>query len=162
MGRRRKGKHDKRNLIKTLHQILGKTAAGAWPRASCSLPVAAPSSPLPGVAAAKGRTQLATVAFHSQAPTAGRRRWQRGRPASLHLKNTSGGHYCLSSNGGGCRSVSQGCSFQGPRLLPPLQQQRVGSILDLLDLDLLVVDAHRGQGTGHLLLDVFPPLLVLL
>ena len=44
--------------------------------------------------------------------------------------------------------------LQGPRFLPPLQKQRVGRIFNLFYLDLLVVDPHRGQGTGHLLLGV--------
>ena len=51
-------------------------------------------------------------------------------------------------------SVSKGRGLQGPGFLPPLQKQRVGRVFNLFYLDLLVVDPHRGQGTGHLLLGV--------
>lgn len=59
-------------------------------------------------------------------------------------------------------SVGKGRSLHSASLLPPLQKQRVGSVLYLLYLDLLVVNTHGSQGTGHLLLDVLPPFLVLL
>lgn len=49
-------------------------------------------------------------------------------------------------------SVGQGRILHRTSLLPPLEKQRVGCVLYLLYLDLLVVDTHRGQGTGHLLL----------
>lgn len=49
-------------------------------------------------------------------------------------------------------SVSEGRGLQGPSFLPPLQKERIGRIFNLLYLDLLVVDTHCGQGTGHLLL----------
>lgn len=62
----------------------------------------------------------------------------------------------MSSSGAGRAwgSVSQRRGLQGPSLLPPLQKQRVGCVFNLLYLDLLIVDTHRGQGTGHLLLKV--------
>lgn len=40
----------------------------------------------------------------------------------------------------------------GVGFLPPLHQQRVRGIFDLLDLDLFVVHSHGGQRTRHLLL----------
>lgn len=59
-------------------------------------------------------------------------------------------------------SVGKGRSLHSASFLPPLQKQRVGCVFYLLYLDLLIVDTHRSQGTGHLLLDILPPLLVLL
>lgn len=49
-------------------------------------------------------------------------------------------------------SVGQRGGLRGVGFLPPLHQQRVGGILNFLDLDLFVVHSHGGQGTGHLLL----------
>lgn len=59
-------------------------------------------------------------------------------------------------------SVGKGRSLHSASFLPPLQKQRVGCVFYLLYLDLLIVDTHRSQGTGHLLLDILPPFLVLL
>lgn len=49
-------------------------------------------------------------------------------------------------------SVSKGRGLQSSSFLPPLQKQRVGRVFNLFYLDLLIVDTHCGQGTGHLLL----------
>lgn len=49
-------------------------------------------------------------------------------------------------------SVGKGRSLHSTSFLPPLQKQRVGCVFYLLYLDLLIVDTHRSQGTGHLLL----------
>lgn len=74
---------------------------------------------------------------------------------SLHLKNIFRWRVIACppvEKDGRSGSVSQGRGLQGPGFLPPLQKQRVGGIFDLFYLDLLIVDTHCGQGTGHLLL----------
>lgn len=48
--------------------------------------------------------------------------------------------------------MGQRSRLGGVGLLPPLHQQRVGGVLDFLDLDLFIVHPHGGQGAGHLLL----------
>lgn len=49
--------------------------------------------------------------------------------------------------------MSEGCCLKGTSFLPPFQKQRVRCIFNLFNLNLLVVNSHRGQGTGHLLLE---------
>lgn len=76
-------------------------------------------------------------------------------PVSLHLKNIFRLRVIACppvEQDGPSSSVSQGRGLQGPGFLPPLQKQRVGCIFNLFYLDLLIVDTHCGQGTGHLLL----------
>lgn len=84
-----------------------------------------------------------------------RRGGSSGQSVSLHLKNIFRVRVIACppvEQDGLSGSVSQGRGFQGPSFLPPLQKQRVGRIFNLFYLDLLVVDTHCGQGTGHLLL----------
>lgn len=74
---------------------------------------------------------------------------------SLHLKNISRSRVIACPpvwQDGLSGSVGEGRGLQGPSFLPPLQKQRVGRVFNLFDFDLLVVDPHGGQGTGHLLL----------
>lgn len=74
---------------------------------------------------------------------------------SLHLKNRFRSRVIACppvEQDGPSGSVSEGRGLQGPSFLPPLQKQRVGCVFNLFYLDLLIVDPHRGQGTGHLLL----------
>lgn len=81
--------------------------------------------------------------------------WKWDSSVSLHLKNISRLRViaCPSVEQGGHRgSVSEGRGLQGSSFLPPLQKERIGRIFDLFYLDLLVVNTHCGQGTGHLLL----------
>lgn len=56
------------------------------------------------------------------------------------------------ASGRGAPSVWQRSGFSGIRFLPPLHQQRVRGIFNLLDLDLFVVHSHGGQCARHLLL----------
>lgn len=125
-------------------------------RASCSL-LSMPSSPpsLSPAGAARTNGRIQPLARLRALCSRGGGEAAVDSSVSLHLKNIFRWRVIacppVEKDGLG-GSVSQGCSLQGPGFLPPLQKQRVGGIFDLFYLDLLIVDTHCGQGTGHLLL----------
>lgn len=109
------------------------------------------SSPYLGRSQSQGQNKAGGISGHHAAQENRRQHWATCVSLSkkyIHVELL----LVLQWGGRQSGSVRKGRILHSTSFLPPLEKQRVGCIFYLLYLDLLIVNTHRGQGTGHLLL----------